>query len=76
MTGSRLAKALGAVLSFAVLALLSLYAVGKLSTDSLLGTSARAGVGGLLATATLYLIRYLTRLVRADRRRGGPGQCD
>ncbi|MFD4607229.1 hypothetical protein [Streptomyces sp. NPDC058451] len=69
MNGSRLARALAAVLSFFVLALLSLYAVGKLPTDTLLGTSARAGVGGLLAATTLGLIRYLTGLARAGRRR-------
>ncbi|WP_445528330.1 hypothetical protein [Streptomyces cyslabdanicus] len=67
MTGSRLAKALVAVLSFTVLALLSLYMVGTLAADSTLGTTARAAVGGLLAGATLGLIRYLTGLARAGR---------
>ncbi|GED89612.1 hypothetical protein [Streptomyces sp. 6-11-2] len=68
MTGSRLAKALVAVLSFTTLALLSLYAVGLTAADSTLGSTARSAVGGLLAAATLGLLRYLTGLARADRR--------
>ncbi|MFE7234948.1 hypothetical protein ACWCRF_30980 [Streptomyces sp. NPDC002405] len=68
MTGSRLANALVAVLSFTALALLSLYVVGKTAADSPLGTTARTAVGGLLAAATLGLLRYLTGLARADRR--------
>ncbi|MFE7212635.1 hypothetical protein ACFY0A_27365 [Streptomyces sp. NPDC001698] len=68
MTGSRLAKALVAVLSFTALVLLSLHVVGMTAADSTLGSTARAAVGGFLAAATLGLLRYLTGLARADRR--------
>ncbi|MER5356061.1 hypothetical protein ABT093_37795 [Kitasatospora sp. NPDC002551] len=67
MIHSRLAKALAAVLCFTALVVLSLYSVGMLSTDSLVGTSVRAGAGGILAAATLGLVHYLASLVRTGR---------
>ncbi|MFE7191778.1 hypothetical protein [Kitasatospora sp. NPDC057541] len=51
--------------------MLSLYWVGMLPTDSLVGTTARAGVGGMLATATMALFRYLVSLIRTGQDGGG-----